>query len=193
MDAALTASSSGRPRRLVAVGVRLVILGMTFGMFLDWIHVVSGTTVYTHPTVGTLAWWAFPLFGVAYLAAGLVRPLAEHVLSRPTRKSSSALLGFLVVAFTATYFASAWAPSWLTCAIGLGAIGYALFALEAPWITLGVAVVAAVIGVGCELTIISLGGFRYVTPDLWTVRVWLPILYAMGGVTWGELGKRWLD
>ncbi len=66
----------------------LFALGATLGLFLDWLHVVSGTTRYADPGWWGQPWWVPLLFGGASAALGANRLLLarwlEEVRPPPT-------------------------------------------------------------------------------------------------------------
>src|SRR5262249_51642038 len=85
-----TTSPSSRPRADVGpapeashwlvAGVTLALMGATVGTALDAVHVHTGTTGYTHPTLLGQAWWVLPLFASAAIAIGLGHAAAAPIL-----------------------------------------------------------------------------------------------------------------
>ncbi len=176
-------------------GVFLAVAGATLGTALDAIHVHTGTTRYTSPTLLGLAWWVPPLFGTAAVAIGLGRPLTERVLgtSSPAPRGGPVLFGMLL--FVAGYVVSSVGVGGSTgraaALVAMAAVGWTV--CDRHLAGLLHAMLAAVGGVLVETVLVRLGAFEHARADFLGVAGWLPALYLCAAVGVGALGKRLVD
>jgi hypothetical protein len=185
--------------RWVPAATCLAFLGATLGVFLDWIHVASGTTSYARPVMFGLAWWAPFLFAGAAVAMGLARPVAERLTDRMhdymtmelTVGGAVAGLGFFVLAYLASSFLAL--PSWMVAAVITVLFLCAWGTSDGTGLGFYLAFATAVIGTGVEIGLTTAGAFTHRNQDLAGIALWLPALYATGQIGVGAVGKRLVD
>ena len=182
------------PGRWVGATIRLALLGATLGVALDWMHVVSGTTVYAEPMMYGLAWWVPLLFGAAAVAMGLARPVAERLTGRmSTRLTAGGTMRGLAI-FVVAYAASSFLPfpSPLVAAIIAVTFLCAWGTSDGTELGFYLAAATAVIGTGVEVGLTAAGVFTHAHRELAGVPIWLPALYATGQMGVGAVGKRFV-
>jgi hypothetical protein len=185
--------------RWVLAASCLAFLGATLGVFLDWVHVATGTTAYARPALFGLAWWAPFLFAGAAVAMGLARPVAERLTDRMHDRMTMELtagnavggLGFFVLAYLASSFFVL--PSWLVAAIITVLFLCAWGTSDGTGLGLCLAFATAAIGTGVEVGLTAAGAFSHRNQDVAGVALWLPALYATGQMGVGAIGKRLVD
>src|SRR5947207_5069270 len=160
------------------------LLGAVVGTALDGIHAYGDVLSYSHPAFGR--WAAFvPLeFGALGLIAGVATPVLERLAGNPRPAwsvSRSALeLGLFTALYAATAIVPATASPLLAIALlGLAAGRLALARVPGDWLY---AILAGVIGPAAEALISGLGAFDYRHPDVAGIPLWLPGLWANGGL-----------
>lgn len=183
------------PGRWGGAVVRLALLGATVGVALDAIHTHTGTTAYTTPWVLRMAWWVPPLFAGAGVAIGLGRPIATRLLGDAPVAPPAGRVALAMALFVVAYALSGVLPL-ANADVALVLVG--VFALtwtlcDRSALGLGLAAAAAIGGTVVEATLVAAGAFRYATPDVGGVAVWLPALYVTAGVSVGLLGSRFVD
>ena len=159
-------------------------LGALVGTLLDGIHVYGDVLSYPDPALGRWAWFVPLEFGAAGALAGALIPSLEARFGpRETPRWTPAMrlaeLGLLVTAYLATVLLDD-APA----AVALGllvllAARLALWGVRGDWVY---AAVAAVAGPLAEAVISAAGAFDYSEPDLAGIPLWLPLLWANGGL-----------
>lgn len=169
----------------------LFVLGATLGLFLDWLHVVSGTTAYADTGLWGQPWWVPLLFGSASVGLGLGRVVVGRSLGEPrsvTRTEAGIALGVFVLA----YAESAFLPD-VAAIVALGITTAALGAwLDRSRAGLVAACGAAIAGPCTEIALTLAGAFRHVDPEpaiFGLVPVWLPLLYVCASVAVGALAR----
>jgi hypothetical protein len=155
------------------------------GTLLDGIHLLGDVLSYEEQAFGEWAWFVPLEFGLAGLLAGLVMPTIERAVGPPVPvRPTAALRVAELLLFAAAYGATAlWdgdAALWLT--LGLTAlVGLRLWLAPIPgdW---AYAALAAVLGPLAEIAISATGAFAYAHPDFAGIPMWLPALWANGGL-----------
>ena len=161
------------------------VLGAVLGTLLDGIHVYGDVESYDNAAFGRWAWFVPLEFGLAGVAAGLAIPLIERAAGPTVPPHFSAARRVAeVVLFTAAYAATALLDGdgavWL--AVGLSAlVAVRLLAdpLRGDW---AYALAGAVLGPAAEIAILQTGAFEYAHPDVAGIPIWLPALWANGGL-----------
>jgi hypothetical protein len=159
-------------------------LGAALGTALDALHVYGDVETYANQVIGQLGWFVPLEFGVVGVVAGLVVPalderLAGHRLSWPlgVRLREVALIFAL---YAATLAGNGWgAPLLLLVFTLLVILRVARSGVPGDWVF---ALVAALAGPAVEASIVALGAFDYTEPDLLGLPMWLPALWANGGL-----------
>ena len=160
-------------------------LGAVVGTLLDGIHLLGDVLSYETHTFGEWAWFVPLEFGVAGVLAGLVIPAIERAVGPPTpARPTLALRVAELVLFAAAYGATAlWdgdgAP-WLTFELtALLAVRLWLVPVPGDWVY---AAAAELLGPLGEIAISATGAFDYANPDFAGIPMWLPALWANGGL-----------
>jgi hypothetical protein len=160
-------------------------IGAVAGTLLDGLHLLGDVLSYEHEAFGEWAWFVPVEFGLAGLAAGLAIPLIERAVGpdAPPRFSTAGRVGEGIL-FAALYGATALfdgdgAP-WLL-------VGLTLLLLVRLWLwsvpgDSAYAAIAAVAGPAAEIAISATGAFDYAHPDFAGIPMWLPALWANGGL-----------
>jgi hypothetical protein len=161
------------------------LLGATVGTLLDGIHAYGDVLTYPSTAFGRWAWFVPLEFGMLGVAAGLVAPALE----RRFGPKDGIDFSFAQQAGELALFAGLYA---LTALVGddqPALLAAALVALAAArLLALGVpgdlvyALAAALLGPTVEAILVALDVFSYANPDLAGVPVWLPALWANGGL-----------
>jgi hypothetical protein len=156
-------------------------LGAAVGTLLDGIHLYGDVESYPHPEVGRWAWFVPLEFGLAGAAAGALIPALER-LAGPGRLPASnrvAELALIVAAYLSTVVLAE-APLLVTAALlALLAVRLVVRPVEGDWLY---ALVGALAGAAIEVTLSALGAFDYADPDFAGIPLWLPALWANGGI-----------
>lgn len=160
-------------------------IGALAGTALDGIHLLGDVLSYETEAFGEWAWFVPLEFGLAGVAAGIAIPGIERAVGPPAiprqglaRRAAELLL------FAAAYGATAlWdgdgAP-WVTAGLlALVAARLVLVPLHGDWVY---ALAAAVLGPLAEIAILGTGAFDYAHPDFAGIPMWLPALWANGGL-----------
>lgn len=160
-------------------------IGAVAGTLLDGLHLLGDVLSYENEAFGEWAWFVPLEFGLAGLGAGIAIPWIERAVgpSPPAHFSTIGRLGEAVL-FAALYGATAvWdgdgAPFLLAGLTLLVLVRLAVAAVPGDWLY---AVVAAVLGPLGEVLIAATGAFEYAHPDFAGIPVWLPALWANGGL-----------
>jgi hypothetical protein len=161
------------------------VLGACLGTLLDGIHAYGDVLSYPNPSFGRWAWFVPVEFGLVAVGAGLAIPRLERLVGAaggirwaPRERLLQVLL-----------FASLYVSTTLVEDLGAVLLALALAALavlrlarrEAPgdW---AYVLIAAVLGPSVEAVMSALGAFDYEHPDFAGIPVWLPSLWANGGL-----------
>jgi hypothetical protein len=140
---------------------------------------------YTHEVLGRLGWFVPLEFGLAGVASALAIPLVERAARVPPKRDWTAWeRGRELPLLAGLYLTSVGANGAYNVAFAvalLAVVAARLVFAPAPgdW---AFALVAAVVGPAVEGTIHALGAFDYTEPDLLGLPVWLPPLWANGGL-----------
>ena len=165
--------------------LRAFALGSALGTALDAIHGYGDVESYSHETLGRLGWFVPLEFGLAGVASALAVALLERGFG-PGRapewtpwervRELPLLAGLYVTSVAAN---------------GSGAVPFAIALLVLLAVRLGLAgtrgdwafaLAAAIAGPAAEAAIHALGAFDYTEPDLLGLPLWLPALWANGGL-----------
>ena len=165
--------------------MRAFALGAALGTALDAIHGYGDVESYSHEALGRLGWFVPLEFGLAGVASALAVALLERGFG-PGRapewtpwervRELPLLAGLYVTSVAAN---------------GSGAVPFAIALLVLIAVRLGLAgtrgdwafaLAAAIAGPAAEAAIHALGAFDYTEPDLLGLPLWLPALWANGGL-----------
>ena len=160
-------------------------IGAVAGTLLDGLHLLGDVLSYEHDAFGEWAWFVPLEFGLAGMAAGLAIPLIERVAG-PDPPPHFSVAGRVqeAILFAALYGATALfdgdgAP-WLLAGLTLLLVIRLWFwSVPGDW---AYAVIAAVAGPAAEIAISATGAFDYAHPDFAGIPMWLPALWANGGL-----------
>jgi hypothetical protein len=159
-------------------------LGALLGTLLDGIHVYGDVESYPDPLLGRWAWFVPLEFGAAGVLAGALIPALERVAGPPLPphwplRVRIAELCLIVAAYLSTVVLDA-APVLVTTGlIALLAIRLTFWPVPGDWLY---ALIGAAVGPVLEATISALGAFDYSNPDVAGIPMWLPVLWALGGI-----------
>ena len=154
------------------------------GTLLDGIHVHGDVLSYPDPLLGGWAWFVPLEFGLAGALAGAVIPSLERAAGPPCPRGwplrvRVAELALIVAAYLSTVVLDD-APVLVTAGlVALLASGSPSGPCPGDWLY---APIAAVVGPACEAAISALGAFDYADPDFAGIPMWLPALWANGGL-----------
>ena len=168
-------------RRLAAA----FALGAVLGTALDAIHVYGDVETYASEAIGELAWFVPLEFGLAGVASALAIPVLERRFGPGAApqwtpwerwREVPVLAGLYLVSVGANG-----SEAWLFAVALVVAVAarLAFAGVRGDW---AFALAAAVAGPAVEATIHALGAFDYTEPDLLGLPVWLPALWAWGGL-----------
>ena len=159
-------------------------LGAVLGTLLDGIHVYGDVESYPDPLLGRWAWFVPLEFGLAGALAGALIPALERVAGPPSPPRwpfgvRVAELALIVAAYLSTVVLDE-APVLVTAGlIALVAIRLTFRPVEGDWLY---ALIGAVAGPVIEAGISAAGAFDYADPDVAGIPMWLPALWANGGI-----------
>jgi hypothetical protein len=160
-------------------------LGAALGTSLDAIHAYGDVEDYSNEVLGRLGWFVPLEFGLAGLAAALMLALLERVVGpgRPPPwtvweqvREIPLIAGLYVTSVVAN------GPGAVPFAVALAvllAVRLTLGAAPGDW---AFALAAAAAGPAAEAAIHAFGAFDYTEPDFLGLPVWLPLLWANGGL-----------
>jgi hypothetical protein len=159
-------------------------LGALLGTLLDGIHVYGDVESYSDPSVGRWAWFVPLEFGLVGAFAGALIPALERLAGPPWPPHwplgvRIAELCLIVAAYLSTVVLDE-APVLITTGlIALLAIRLTFRPVPGDWLY---ALIGAAVGPVVEATISALGAFDYSDPDVAGIPMWLPALWALGGI-----------
>jgi uncharacterized protein DUF2878 len=165
------------------------------GTALDAIHVYGDVETYPNEVLGRLGWFVPIEFGLAGVASACAIPVLERAVAKDAARAWSAwerlreiplLVGLY---FTSVQANGSNATLFAIALVVLVAARLIFAAAPGDW---AFALVAAVAGPAVEAAIHAIGAFDYTEPDLLGVPIWLPALWANGGLAirriFGPLG-----
>jgi hypothetical protein len=173
--------SSSTARRLAAA----FALGAALGTALDAIHAYGDVETYPNEVLGRLGWFVPLEFGLAGVASALAIPVLERAVGRGTPRAwpmwervreLPLLIGLY---FTSVEANGTNATLFLGALLVLLAVRLGFAAVPGDW---AFALVAAVVGPLVEAAIHATGAFDYTEPDFLGIPLWLPALWANGGL-----------
>jgi hypothetical protein len=178
------------PRTLAAA----FALGAALGTGFDAIHVYGDVETYSNDVLGELGWFVPLEFGLAGVASALAVPLLDRLVARDwaphwtiwERLREVPLLAGLYVTSVAANGPDA--TIFLVAMLVLLAVRLAFVSAPGDWVF---ALVAAIAGPVVEAAIHATGAFDYTEPDLLGLPVWLPALWANGGLAIRRLFGGW--
>jgi hypothetical protein len=181
------------PGRWARAAAALFLLGATLGTALDAIHTHFGATAYTRPVFFRAAWWVPFLFGAAF-CIGLLRPLLERFLHRPSPipppRTVFIAMGFFVLA----YWLSVLPLSWPVVSLLLLVVALlSWWRCDRSALGAGIALAAGIGGPTVEHLLIERGTFVHLQVLLLGVPGWLPFLYLCAAIGLCTLAKRLVD
>jgi hypothetical protein len=159
-------------------------LGALLGTLLDGIHLYGDVESYPHPAFGRWAWFVPLEFGTAGVLVGLLIPHLERLVGPQEPPYWPPLvrvaeLCLLVAAYVSTVLLAD-APLVVTLAlVTLLAVRLRFAAVRGDW---AYALAAAVAGPAVEAALAATGAFEYADPDIAGIPIWLPALWANGGL-----------
>jgi hypothetical protein len=159
-------------------------LGALLGTALDGIHLYGDVESYPDPVLGRWAWFVPLEFGAVGALAGAAIPSLERLAgpARPPHWSVAARVGelCLLVAAYASTAVLADAPVVVSVVLALLlAARLAVWRVPGDWIY---AAIAALSGAVVEALLSGAGVFDYADPDVAGIPMWLPLLWANGGI-----------
>jgi Protein of unknown function (DUF2878) len=159
--------------------------GAALGTGLDAIHVYGDVEEYANEVLGRLGWFVPLEFGLAGVASAVAVGALER-LAGPGRppawttwerfRELPLLAGLYLLSVAAN------GPGAVPFAVALAALLAARLALAAAPGDWAFALTAAIAGPAAEAAIHALGAFDYTEPDLLGLPLWLPLLWANGGL-----------
>jgi uncharacterized protein DUF2878 len=161
------------------------LLGATLGTALDAIHVYGDVETYPTEVLGRLGWFVPLEFGLAGVAVAISIPVLERAFGeRPPRAWTSwerfrelPLLAGLYVTSVAANGPDA--ALFAAALLVLLAVRLTFTPARGDW---AFALVAAIAGPAVEAAIHAVGAFDYTEPDVLGIPIWLPALWANGGL-----------
>jgi hypothetical protein len=160
-------------------------LGAVLGTLLDGIHLLGDVLSYETQAFGEWAWFVPLEFGLVGLGVGLAIPSIERAVGPqpPPRFGygrQAAELGLFAAAYGATALWDGDGAPWLLAGLLLLVVVRLWLApVKGDW---AYAVAGAVLGPAGEIVISATGAFDYANPDLAGIPMWLPALWANGGL-----------
>ncbi len=160
-------------------------IGAVVGTALDGIHLLGDVLTYETQAFGEWAWFVPIEFGLAGVAAGIAIPAVERAAGPAAfpplslaRRVAELLL--FAGAYGATALWDGDGAQWVTAGLLLlVAVRLAVAPIRGDWVY---ALSAAVLGPLAEIAILGTGAFDYAHPDVAGIPMWLPALWANGGL-----------
>jgi uncharacterized protein DUF2878 len=177
-------------RRLAAA----FAIGAVLGTALDAIHVYGDVETYANEVLGELGWFVPLEFGLAGVVSAIAVPRLERIVAGDRvrrwtlweRLREVPLLAGLYVTSVAANGENA--TIFLVALLVLLAVRLVFATEDGEWVF---ALVAAVAGPVAEATIHAIGAFDYTEPDVLGLPIWLPALWANGGLSIRRLFGEW--
>jgi hypothetical protein len=172
---------NGRARSLAAA----FALGAALGTGLDAIHAYGDVETYPNEVIGRLGWFVPLEFGLAGVASVVAIPVLERAVDpaapRPwsTWERVRELPLLIGLYFTSVEANGANATLFAAALLVLVAVRLVVVPAPGDW---AFALVGALVGPAVEATIHALGAFDYTEPDFLGIPIWLPPLWAIGGI-----------
>ena len=180
---------------MLALVLRLTLLGAVIGPFLDRAHAWTGAIAYDTPVTPLgVPWWVSLVYMGAALGIGLSHPALDRVLRRPQRVALTPRVlaaGFacLVVLWVGSGLIPA-SNAVIALVLAAGA-GLVVWAFDRTWQGVVLAIGTGMGGVVVEATLVRLGLFHHRAPDVLGLPAWLPFVYFGGSVAIGNLSRYW--
>jgi hypothetical protein len=160
-------------------------LGAALGTALDAVHAYGDVETYSNEVLGRLGWFVPLEFGLAGVASALAIGVLERAAgagappawSTWERAREVPLLAGLYL--TSVGVNGSNAPFFLVALLVLLAARLAFASTRGDW---AFALTAAIAGPAVEAAIHALGAFDYTEPDFLGLPLWLPALWANGGL-----------
>jgi uncharacterized protein DUF2878 len=161
------------------------VIGAVLGTLLDGIHLAGDVLSYEHEAFGEWAWFVPVEFGLLGVVVGLAIPTIEAAVGElppacyaPARRAAEVLL--FAAAYAATALWDGDGAVWLTAGLlALVAVRLLVERVPGDW---AYAALAAALGPLGEIVISATGAFDYANPDFAGIPMWLPALWANGGL-----------
>jgi hypothetical protein len=159
-------------------------LGAVIGTLLDGIHLYGDVESYPDPALGRWAWFVPLEFGLAGALAGALIPTLER-LAGPSDPpewpvgTRVAELCLLVAAYVSTVVLSDTPVAVTALLLSLVVVRLVAWPVPGDW---AYALIAAVAGPLTEALLAAAGAFDYADPDFAGIPLWLPALWANGGI-----------
>jgi len=159
-------------------------LGALVGTLLDGIHLYGDVESYADPGFGRWAWFVPLEFGAAGAIAGALIPRLERAVGpagppRWTPLARVAELGVLVAAYLSTVLLADVPVLVTVLLLALLAVRLMRSPVRGDW---AYALAGGLAGPVAEILIAATGAFDYADPDVAGIPLWLPPLWANGGL-----------
>ena len=161
-------------------------IGAVAGTLLDGLHLLGDVLSYEHEAFGEWAWFVPLEFGLAGVAAGVAIPVLERAVGPqvpPYFDTVGRVRGGGALYRSVWRYGLVrrrWGAVWLLAGLTLlVVIRLWLWPVPGDW---AYAAIAAVVGPAAEVAISATGAFDYANPDFAGIPMWLPALWANGGL-----------
>jgi len=164
------------------------VIGGIGGVLLDQIHVRAHALRYAHPDLAGQPWWVAPQFGLAVIAI----LWAAAAAGRSREVTDRVPLWVDAGAFIAMYASTGVLHRHpLTTTVALAAVWVMLLVGHKDRARIvAISMVLAIVGPVYESALTWTGAFRYtVSPLVFRVPIWLPVLYLNAGVLAGATAR----
>jgi Protein of unknown function (DUF2878) len=160
------------------------LLGAVLGTAFDGIHLYGDVESYPDPAFGRWAWFVPVEFGVVGALTGALIPSLERLAGPPRAPRWSpatrvAELCLITAAYTSTVVLD---DEPVIVTVGLLALVTARLVLRPVPGDWAYALIAAIVGPAVEAALSAAGAFDYADPDFAGIPLWLPALWANGGI-----------
>jgi hypothetical protein len=169
----------------------LFLFGAITLSFFDGFHTHSHTTSYPAPVVLQMAWWVPLLFGSVVAFGGYGYALLHRALGGSREIPSAARLASAFAVFGALYFASGYLPVSNVLKLVVLSIGAALlwWFLDRSGVGIVLMLVNGLGGALAEMTLVHVGAFAHLQPDILGIPIWLPGLYFAAAPVIGHIAR----
>jgi hypothetical protein len=160
-------------------------IGAVLGTLLDGLHLAGDVLSYPTEAFGDWAWFVPLEFGLAGVAAGLAIPWLERVAGPAEPPRFTPLARVLELAILAGLYAATavWdgdGALWLLAGLtAIVVVRLVAGGVPGDWAYAGAAAVLGPLG---EIVVSATGAFDYAHPDFAGIPMWLPALWANGGL-----------